>query len=114
MRIVRSWLSEEAVRALSEEVLGGIIRVVVDIRRGVLIAGGSPHTVGVEELMADGSKREDLWGVIYVPSQAMGKRVDYTAGINQRQPTNQESLAIQDPQIRQQVQTVLMKCLGSV
>ena len=114
MQIVRSWLSDEAVRALAEEVLGGVLHVVVDVRRGIVAAGGTPHVTGAQQLIADGSRREDLWGVIYLPHQALGKRVEYAASINQEHSANQQDFVIQDPQVRERVQAVLVKCFGGV
>ena len=111
MQIVKQWLSGEAVKALAEEV-GGTICVVVDVRRGLLVASGTPHPAGVRQLTADGSRREDLWGVTYRPGQALGRRVEYTARINEEHPANQRQPVIQDPAVVEQVQAVLVKCLG--
>ena len=59
--LVTSHLNDEDLQKVAED-LTGYIKVVVDIERRVLSAGGTRHAEGEELLLAHGSTREYLWG----------------------------------------------------
>lgn len=44
------------------EDLNGYIKIVVDVGRKILAAGGEKHVDGERILLGDGSRQEDLWG----------------------------------------------------
>jgi len=112
MRIVRGLVKPEEIQALAEETFGDMIKVVVDIRRGILTAGGALHADGEELLLEDGSRQTDLWGANYFPKKAAGKRVEYTSLINQYHSANKDSQTIQDSKVRTQVHAVIARCFG--
>ena len=113
MRVVRKPLSEEEIRVLAEEVFGDMIKVVVDLRREILVAGGPLHSDGEELLLDDGSKQADLWGANYFPAKEVGKRTEYTSLINLYHPSNKDTQTIKSLQIREQVKAVIARYFGN-
>ena len=59
--LVTSKLSSEDLAKVAED-FDGYVKVVVDIERKILTAGGKLHSEGEELLLQDGSKQERLWG----------------------------------------------------
>jgi hypothetical protein len=59
--VITTSISDETLQLLSED-LHGYIKVVVDIEKNVLTAGGTRHVEGEQVLLASGSKQENLWG----------------------------------------------------
>ncbi|MFH1458214.1 MAG: DUF5674 family protein [Candidatus Omnitrophota bacterium] len=59
--IVRTKIDPETRKKIAED-LKGYIKVVVDVRRKVLAAGGEKHVDGERLLLEDDSRQEDLWG----------------------------------------------------
>jgi hypothetical protein len=59
--IVRSKIDPQARQKVSED-LKGYIKIVVDVRRAILAAGGEKHVDAERLLLEDGSRQEDLWG----------------------------------------------------
>ena len=55
LTIIKQKASEEILRQVSQD-LNGYVKVVVDIKRKILSAGGKLHTDGEELLLKDGSK----------------------------------------------------------
>ena len=113
MRIVRKPLSEDEIKVLADENFGDMVKVVVDLKRGILTAGGALHSDGEELLLEDGSKQEDLWGANYFPAKESGRRIEYTSLINQYHRLNKDSQTIKDAKVREQVKAVVARYFGS-
>ena len=109
MRIVRKLLSQDEIKVLADETFGDMIKVVADLKREILVAGGALHSDGEELLLEDGSKQGDLWGANYFPAKESGKRIEYTSLINQYHSSNKDSQTIKDPNVREQVKAVIAR-----
>ena len=104
--IIRTKVDSEILNRVAED-LKGYIKVVVDVRRGILSAGGSKHVDGEQLLLKDGSRQEDLWGA---GLDLETKEMDFDSMINLR-PTQNTSREILDQKIRQQVESITRSLL---
>lgn len=59
--IIRTKIDQDTRGKISQD-LKGYIKVVVDVRRKILSAGGQKYVDGEQMLLKDGSRQEDLWG----------------------------------------------------
>ena len=59
--IIRAKIDPESRKKIAED-LKGYIKVVVDVRRQILAAGGEKRVDAEQLLLGDGSHQEDLWG----------------------------------------------------
>jgi len=73
------------------------VKIVVDLNREIMAAGGKLHADGEDLLLKDGSHQEDLWGG---GIDLVAKKIDCTAVINIRPDQNNNSMEILDPLIR--------------
>ena len=104
--IIRSKIDSESRKRVAED-LKGYIKVVVDVRRRILSAGGEKHVDGEQLLLKDGSKQEDLWGAgLDFETNAM----DFDSMINLR-PKQNTSREILDANVRQQVELITRSLL---
>ena len=99
--IIRAKVDSESLKRVAED-LKGYIKVVVDVRRGILSAGGSKHVDGEQLLLKDGSRQEDLWGA---GLDLETKEMDFDSMINLR-PKQNTSREILDQKIREQVERI--------
>ena len=99
--IIRSKVDSETLKHVAED-LKGYIKVVVDVRLGILSAGGSKHVEGEQLLLKDGSRQEDLWGA---GLDLETKEMDFDSMINLR-PKQNTSREILDQKIREQVERI--------
>lgn len=90
---------------------GNMIKIVVDIRRGILAGGGEMHADCEDVLLAAGSEQDDLWGANWYPTE---QRIEFESLINIRPRLGNRSMVIQSEAIRQQVESVTRKVLGGV
>ncbi len=88
--------TKERINRISKE-FGDYIKVVVDVEKEIITAGGRLHADGEELLLKEGSRQENLWGGgIDLNSQ----RIDCTAVINIRPNQGNDSMEILDPSLR--------------
>ena len=106
LTIVRKKVTSELRQEIAED-LKGYIKVVVDLRRKILSAGGEKHVDGEEMLLEDGSCQEDLWGAgLDLETDEM----DFDSMINLR-PAQNTSREILDSAVRQQVESITRSLL---
>ena len=104
--IIRSKIDLEFRKEVTED-LYGYIKVVVDIRRKILSAGGQKHVDGEQLLLQDGSHQEDLWGA---GLDLETNEMDFDSMINLR-PAQNASREILNSKIRQQVESITRSLL---
>lgn len=88
--------------------LESFIKVVVDVRRGVMTGGGEMHADGEALLLANGSAQEDLWGANYFPES---REVRFEALINIRPRQGNRGMLIEDRETRARVEPVIRHML---
>jgi hypothetical protein len=104
--IVRAKIDSQTRKKIAED-LKGYIKVVVDVRRKVLAAGGEKHVDGERLLLEDGSLQEDLWGA---GLDLETGEMDFDSLINLR-PTQNRSREILDEEIREKAAAVIQSLL---
>jgi hypothetical protein len=83
------------------------IKVAVDVTAGILAGGGEFHADCESVLVEEGSRRGDVWGADWIPTD---QAVRCSALINIRPKVN-PVMEIQDEGIRRVVETVTRKLL---
>ena len=104
--IVRAKIDSETRKKIAED-LKGYIKVVVDVRRKILAAGGEKHVDGERLLLEDGSLQEDLWGA---GLDLETGEMDFDSLINLR-PTQNRSREILDEKIRKKAASLIESLL---
>ncbi|RJO63675.1 MAG: hypothetical protein C4540_06555 [Candidatus Omnitrophota bacterium] len=89
------------------EDLKGYIKIVVDVKRKVLAAGGEKHVDGERLLLEDGSRQEDLWGA---GLDLETGEMDFDSLINLR-PSQNRSREILDEEIRKKAENLIQSLL---
>jgi len=104
--IIRKKADPESLKRVAED-LKGYIKVVVDVQRQILAAGGLKHVDCESLLLKDGSSQENLWGA---GLDLETNQMDFDAMINLR-PRQNTSREILDPIIRQKVESITRSLL---
>jgi len=93
---------------LVQEEYGEYVKVVVDIERNILAAGGEWHADAEKVLLEQGSQQEDLWG----GGVNLAKRkVDFVSLINMR-PVLSNSQEVMNQEIRDKMEIVMRRVFG--
>ena len=110
IHLVRQKTTRPQIDEMLEE-LDPIIKLAVDTHRQILAGGGEMHADRESVLIKDGSQRQDIWGANWIPAK---QTIEFEALINIRPHQQNMSMEIQDPAIKQQVETIVRKLLEGV
>lgn len=101
--IIREKANEEILKKIAED-LEGYVKVVVDLKREILTAGGKLHVDGEKLLLRDGSKQSDLWGA---GIDFETGEVDFDSMINLRPGQGNSSREVLDKDVRNQIEILI-------
>ena len=93
---------QQAAEMLEE--LKTLIKLAIDVKRGVIAGGGEWHADCEKVLIENGSQQEDIWGADWLPLE---NEVRFEALINIRPPQNNRTMAIQDADLRARVEKIV-------
>ena len=68
IHIIREPATPEQVAEMSKAFGGLLIKLAVDVRKGILAGGGELHADCERILLKDGSRQEDVWGADWYPN----------------------------------------------
>jgi hypothetical protein len=85
------------------------IKTAVDLRLQILAGGGAMHSDCEEALIDGNSRQQDIWGASWNP---ISQEIFFESMINLR-PRQNRSMLILEPVIREQVQQLIYRFLGS-
>jgi hypothetical protein len=102
IHIVRQRATEKEINEMLED-LKTYIKLAVDVERNILAGGGEYHADCEEVLLEDGSRQEDIWGADWYPEH---RKVEFGALINIRPHQGNRSMEIEDPKLRDRIETI--------
>ncbi|MFH1098900.1 MAG: DUF5674 family protein [Candidatus Uhrbacteria bacterium] len=100
MRLVEGTISRDELCTLAAECYGDLVKVVVDLARGVMVVGGDLHADAEAMLLEQGSLQKDLWGINIYPSKLHPEWIEYDSMINLRPSQGNRSRGVEDAAIR--------------
>lgn len=103
IHILRERATPEQVATMLKT-LDTYIKLAVDAERHVVAGGGKMHFDCEQELLADGSRQENIWGADWDPQ---AQKVQFEALINIRPRQNNRKMIIQDQEIRARVESIV-------
>ncbi len=105
--IIREKAKKEILQDIAED-LDGYVKVVVDVRRKILAAGGKLHSDAERIMLEDGSKQSDLWGA---GIDFETGEVDFDSMINLRPSQNNPSREVLNQDIRKHMELIIHNLL---
>jgi hypothetical protein len=100
MRIVHSPISLRDLAVMAEAGFGDLVKVVIDVKRGVMAVGGELHSDEEALLLEDGSEQRDLWGINIYPDLAGEDQIEFDSMINVRPSQGNRTRGVDDPEVR--------------
>jgi len=84
-----------------------MMKIVVDISRGVIAIDGDMHADLEELLLQNGSLQSDLWGANIYPEQTGDNFLEYTSFINIRPSDDNRSMEVMDALSRAKISKIV-------
>ena len=108
LMLVKSKADKDTLIKVAED-FDGYVKVVVDLRQEILVAGGRLHADAEQLLLKEaGSKQEDLWGG---GLDLETGEVDFDSMINLRPSQGNPSREVLSPDIRKKIEKIIRRLL---
>jgi len=109
MKIVDK-ISVEELKTMAERMYGSLVKADVDVAKKVVIVDMEMHADGEAELLEQGSRQEDLWGINLYPDKfGTPEFIEFDSMINLKPRQNNRNRGVDDPQIRQQIAAIVQE-----
>lgn len=99
-------------KQMAENMYGNLVKAVVDIKLRKLVVDAEMHADEEQQLLSDGSKQEDLWGINLHPAKfGTGEFIEFDSMINIKPRQKNLSRDIEDENIRRQIAELISKAV---
>jgi len=89
-------ISLDEVRELARGRFGDMVKGVLDLARGILLLDADMHADQEAELLAEGSRQADLWGINLYPEMGEDEWLEFDSVINLRPSFGNRSRGVDD------------------
>jgi hypothetical protein len=100
-------LSLEDLREMAAGGFGGLVKAVVDLEREMMLASAELHADEEAELLATGSRQQDLWGINLYPDLPDDEWIEFDSMINLRPSFGNRTRGVDDPATREKIVALL-------
>lgn len=102
-------LTMEELGEMAEARFGDMVKAVVDVTRGIMVIDAEMHSDEEAELLAGGSRQENLWGINLYPGLSGEDWLEYDSMINLRPSFGNMSRGVDDPAIREDIRSLVQE-----
>jgi hypothetical protein len=82
---------------------GDLVKAVVDLERGLMVVDAEMHSDEEAELLSDGSRQQDLWGINLYPDLPEADWLEFDSMINLRPSIGNRSRSVDDLATRERI-----------
>ncbi|HOT92027.1 MAG TPA: DUF5674 family protein [Anaerolineae bacterium] len=102
--IIRERVTPEQLTQMCEAFGETLVKLAVDVERGILAGGGDLYADCEQAWLEDGSRQADIWGADWYPLE---REVGFESLINIRPKQNNRSMEVQDPALRAWIEAIV-------
>ncbi|MBD3370386.1 hypothetical protein GF402_08515 [Candidatus Fermentibacteria bacterium] len=102
-------LTIEELQEMAASRFGDMVKAVVDVARRVMVVDAEMHSDEEAELLAGGSRQENLWGINLYPALLGEDWLEYDSMINLRPSFGNTSRGVDDPAIREDIRSLVKR-----
>lgn len=111
MKIVDTAISKSELKKMSGIFSGGLVKAVVDIKKGVMVVDAPMHADEEKELLDMGSHQDDLWGINLYPDLPTDDFIEFDSMINVRPRLNNFSRGIENENLQKKIISIVSKLI---
>ncbi len=93
----------DELRGLAAGRFGDMVKAVVDLERRIMIVDADLHADQEAQLLTEGSRQEDVWGINLYPDLPESDWLEFDSMINLRPSFGNRSRGVDDPSIRDRI-----------
>lgn len=112
MRFIDKNLSKDELKKMSQGFAGGLVKVVVDTDKEIMMADAPMHADLEKELLEMGSDQDNLWGINLYPELSGDDFIEFDSMINVRPRLNNFTRGIDDKNLQEKIITIVNKLIS--
>jgi hypothetical protein len=93
----------DELRQLATGRFGDMVKAVVDVERRIMVVDADLHADQEAQLLSEGSRQEDLWGINLYPDLPGNEWLEFDSMINLRPSFGNRSRGVDDPAIQDRI-----------
>lgn len=109
MKIICEIMTLDELNKMAEERFGNMVKAVVDIEKEIMAVDAELHADEEAELLENGSKQENLWGINIYPEMPKGEWIEFDSMLNLRPSQGNRTRGVDKPEIRQKIVEIVNK-----
>lgn len=109
MKIIWEIMTFDELNKMAEERFGTMVKAVVDIEKEIMAVDAELHADEEAELLENGSKQENLWGINIYPEMPKSEWIEFDSMINLRPSQGNRTRGVDKPEIRQKIVEIVNK-----
>lgn len=110
MKTVKEKISIEELKKMSEKMFGGIVKVVVDIEKEIMVVDAEMHSDQEYLLLENGSDQNNLWGINLHPEEKDSENwIEFDSMVNLRPSWGNKSRGVDNPKIQEIIKKIVNK-----
>jgi hypothetical protein len=94
-------------REMSTARFGDLVKAVVDLERRVMVVDAEMHSDEEAELLSEGSRHQDLWGINLYPDLPEADWLEFDSMINLRPSSGNRSRSVDDLATRERIREIV-------
>lgn len=109
MKIVKDKITLIELKEMSQKMFGNLVKAVVDIKKEIMAIDAPMHSDQEAELIKNGSKQEDLWGINLYPEKIGRDFIEFDSMINIKPSRGNRSRGVDDKKIKDKITKIINK-----
>lgn len=111
MKLIDKLITVNELKTMSSRMFGGLIKAVIDIKKGTMVVDAAMHADEEKYLLDLGSEQDDLWGINLYPDLTGEDFIEFDSMINVRPRLNNFSRGIEDKALKQKITSIVNKLI---
>ena len=109
MKIIKDRISIAQLKEMSANKFGNLVKVVVDIERGIMAIDADLHADEEAVLIENGSSQRNLWGINIYPELTGDDFVEFDSLINLRPSQGNRSRGVDNKEVKKKILELINK-----
>lgn len=111
IKIIKESISKAELNNITKNQFGDLVKVVIDVKKGIMAIGGELHADEEALLLQEGSRQEDLWGINIYPNKSGDELVEFDSMINIRPSQDNRSRGVESLEIQSKIRSMVNKLI---
>lgn len=103
MKIITDKITKQELDEMAKKMFGNLVKGVVDIDKNIMAVDAPMHADLEAELIKNGSKQENLWGINLYPEEPDENFIEFDSMINLKPNQNNRTRGVEDLEIQQKI-----------